>query len=241
MSTTRRSPTRATGSRLDLLFDLDGTLTDPGVGITRCLTHALERLGLAPPAERELRRFVGPPLWRTFRELLSTDDEPRVAEAVQLYRERFSTVGLFENVLYPDVPGGLATLRQQGHRLFLATSKPHVFARRVLEHFGLDALFAGVYGSELSGANSDKGDLIQALVAQEALEPDRACMIGDRALDVEGARRNGLRAVAVRWGYGSEEELMQARPDAMVASMAELCVYLDRAASLSPASGLPSA
>jgi phosphoglycolate phosphatase len=213
---------------LDLLFDLDGTLSDPGVGITRCLRHALETLGRQAPPAHELRRFVGPPLRDTFRELLRTDVDQQVEEAVRAYRERFAAVGLFENVVYPEVPPGLFALRRRGHRLFLATSKPLVFARRILEHFGLAPLFAGVYGSELTGELSEKADLIRALLAREGLERGAACMIGDRSFDVVGARRNGLRAVAVRWGYGSEIELAQARPDAIVGSMDELCALLER-------------
>jgi phosphoglycolate phosphatase len=217
---------------LDLLFDLDGTLSDPGVGIARCLRHALEHCGRRPPPDHELLRHVGPPLRGTLHELLGTADTAQVEEAVRVYRERFSTVGLFENVLYPDVPSGLAALRRGGHRLFVATSKPHVYARRILEHFGLAPLFSGVYGSELSGELSEKGELIGALIAREGLDAASACMIGDRVFDVDGARSHGLFAVAVRWGYGSEEELERARPDAIVGSMDELCACLDRRAAL---------
>lgn len=216
---------------MNVLFDLDGTLTDPGAGITRCLQHALAVLGRPVPAAESLRSFVGPPLARTMAELLGTRDEALLAEAVRLYRERFVETGLFENAVYYDVPDGLETLTRRGHRLWLATSKPHPYARRILDHFGLARWFSGVYGSELSGENAEKGDLIRHLLAAERLPAGEACMVGDREHDVRGGRANGLATVAVLWGYGTEEELAAARPDHTVRSMAELCACLGAAAT----------
>jgi len=208
---------------LDILFDLDGTLTDPVLGITRCIQHALVNLGRTAPDLNGLRRCVGPPLQESFAELLETEDEALLAEAIRLYRERFKPIGMFENSVYPDVPEGLETLRAQGHRLWVATSKPHVFAREIVQHFGLARFFEQVHGSELSGVNSDKGDLIRHVLAEEAIPPEQAWMVGDRMHDVLGARRNGVEAIGVLWGYGSEEELRAAGPRRIVASMAELC------------------
>jgi phosphoglycolate phosphatase len=208
---------------LDILFDLDGTLTDPVLGITRCIQHALAGLGRAAPDLDSLRRCVGPPLQDSFAELLESEDEILLGEAIRLYRERFKPVGMFENSVYPDVPEGLATLRAQGHRLWVATSKPHVFAREIVEHFGLAGFFERVHGSELSGVNVDKGDLIRHVLAEEAISPEQAWMVGDRMHDVIGARRNGVEAIGVLWGYGSEEELRAAAPRRIVATMAELC------------------
>jgi phosphoglycolate phosphatase len=210
----------------DVLFDLDGTLTDPGLGITRCLQHALGRLGHAVPPSDDLRRCVGPPLRDSLARLMGTADEAALAEAIRLYRERFLSEGMLENEVYADVPAGLTALRRAGHRLWVATSKPHVYARQILEHFQLAPCFAGVYGAELSGENSDKGALIRVLLARERLSPPSTCMVGDRAWDIRGARENGIRAVGVRWGYGTEEELRAAGPDRTVGSMAELCAYL---------------
>lgn len=215
---------------MNLFFDLDGTLTDPGIGITRCIEHALTCLGRPAPNVESLRRCVGPPLQRSFEELLGTRDEAAVAEAIRLYRERFVPVGMFENSVYPDVPPGLETLKRAGHRLWVVTSKPHVFARRIVEHFGLSGLFEKVYGSELSGENADKADLLREVLAREAIRPEDACMIGDRAVDVLGARAHGIPAIAVLWGYGSEEELAAAAPDRVVASMLELCEHIGRRA-----------
>lgn len=215
---------------MNVLFDLDGTLTDPGPGITRCIQHALVSLGRPAPATESLLRFVGPPLQQSFAEILETQDEAAVAEAVRLYRERFVASGMFENRVYPDVPLGLAALKRAGHRLWVVTSKPHVFARRIVEHFGLSGLFEEVYGSELSGENADKTDLLREVLAREAIRPEDACMIGDRALDVLAARAHGVEAVAVLWGYGSPEELAAAAPDRVVASMLELCEHIGQRA-----------
>lgn len=213
---------------MNIFFDLDGTLTDPGPGITRCVEHALASLGRPVPEAESLRRFVGPPLQQSFAEILETQEE--VAEAIRLYRERFVQVGMFENSVYPDVPPGLAALKRAGHRLWVVTSKPHVFARRIVEHFGLAGLFEEVYGSELSGENADKTDLLREVLAREAVRPEDACMIGDRALDVLAARAHGVEAIAVLWGYGSKEELVAAAPDRVVSSMLELCEHIGRRA-----------
>jgi len=214
----------------ELLFDLDGTLTDPATGITRSLQHAFTKLGRDVPPLGELKRFIGPPLREAFADLLSTDDEAVLDLAIQHYRDRYAEVGIYENELYPDVPDGLAALRRLGHRLWVATSKPQVYARRIIDHFGLSHWFEEVYGSELSGEGSDKSELISNILKRERLRPDDAWMIGDRSHDIVGAQRNGVRTIAVLWGYGSEEELRGARPDAMVGSMAHLCEYLAAAA-----------
>lgn len=211
---------------MDLFFDLDGTLTDPARGITLCLQHALHALGRqAPPPER-LRRYIGPPLRGTFAELLATDEGAAIDAAIAHYRERFSAVGMYENEVYPDVPTGLAALREAGHRLWVVTSKPGVYACRIVEHFELTSLFQGVHGSELSGKNADKVDLIAHVLDSERLDPARVRMIGDRAEDILGGRANGTGTIGVLWGYGSEEELTKAEPDGIVDSMGSLSAYV---------------
>jgi len=190
------------------LFDLDGTLTDPKAGITRSVQYALERLGRPVPEADALTWMIGPPLIAGFTELLGgPEDAP---EAVRLYRERFSDVGLFENEVYAGIPALLARLRDEGVRLFVATSKPHVYARRIVEHFGLAPFFREIYGSELDNRNTDKRDLIRHILAQEGFDPAGAVMIGDRKHDAVGARTNGLAAIGVTWGYGSRQELQEA-------------------------------
>lgn len=208
---------------MNLLFDLDGTLTDPFPGITRSLIYALTELGYAAPEADALRWCIGPPLRKTLARLLQTDDETRIHTAIAKYRERFTTVGLFENEVYPGIPEALATLGARGHRLFVATSKPQVYAQRIIEHFGLNAHFSHVYGSELDGTRGDKGELIAHIIRQENLKASEVLMIGDREHDVLGALCNGIQTVGVLWGYGTEEELRNAGAARVVSETVELC------------------
>jgi phosphoglycolate phosphatase len=211
---------------MDILFDLDGTLTDSAPGITRCLEHALVALGRRSPPLDDLRRHIGLPLWRVLADLLATDEHAVVEAAVAHYRERFSAVGLYENAPYADVADGLATLRRAGHRLWVVTSKPEVYARKIVEHFALASLFEDVYGSELSGDNTEKVTLVTHAITAAHLDPTKVWTVGDRAEDVRGGRANGTRTAGVLWGYGSEQELVQAAPDVVVGSMAELTAAL---------------
>ncbi|MBB3021175.1 phosphoglycolate phosphatase [Microvirga lupini] len=190
------------------LFDLDGTLTDPKTGITRSVQYALERMGRPVPEADELTWMIGPPLIAGFTKLLGMADE--APEAVRLYRERFSDVGLFENEVYAGIPAVLRILQDKGIRLYVATSKPHVFARRILDHFELSRFFVGIYGSELDNRNADKRDLIRHILEQERFDPAQAVMIGDREHDAIGAKANGIMSIGVTWGYGSREELLAA-------------------------------
>ena len=190
-----------------VFFDLDGTLTDPKPGITACIRHALTGLGRPAPPVDDLLWCIGPPLPKTFATLLATTDDTLVWRAMALYRERFGTVGLFENALYPGIPDAVAAVRAAGFSTYVMTSKPHVYATRIVEHFGLASLFDRVYGSELDGTRVDKGELIAYALAQEQLDPARVVMIGDREHDAIGARRCGVRAIGVTYGYGTENEL----------------------------------
>jgi phosphoglycolate phosphatase len=211
---------------MNILFDMDGTLTDSCEGITRCIEHALVRLGRTAPSLEGLRRFVGPPLHETFAELLDTPDPTRIDEAVTLYRERFVATGMFENSVYPGVPRTLEALKREGRRMWVVTSKPTVYAERIVRHFELDRWLERVYGSEMSGENGDKRRLIREVLSREGLAPGDSWMVGDRMHDIRGARDNGVRSVGVLWGYGSEDELRDARPDGLVASMPDLCAFL---------------
>ncbi|WP_230532540.1 HAD hydrolase-like protein [Microvirga roseola] len=190
------------------LFDLGGTLTDPKAGITRSIQYALERLGRSVPDADDLTWMIGPPLITGFTELLGHAEDAH--EALRLYRERFSDVGLFENEIYPGIPALLQSLQEKGVRLFVATSKPHVYARRIVEHFELSRFFLEIYGSELDNRNADKRDLIRHIVHREKCEPAGTLMIGDREHDVIGAKANGMQAIGVTWGYGSRQELLSA-------------------------------
>jgi len=194
---------------MDAIFlDLDGTLTDPRIGITRSIQHALSALDQPVPSEQDLLWCIGPPLIHSFRTMLG--DEPRAERAVTLYRERFSEVGLYENTLYDGIHELLGALRAAGPRLFVATSKPGVFARRIIEHFGLAGYFEHVYGAELDGTRGEKTALLEYALARRDIAGSRAVMVGDRSFDMIGARHNAMTPVGVLYGYGSEPELRDA-------------------------------
>lgn len=203
-----------------LLFDLDGTLTDNYPGITRSIAYALERLDAPVPDAVALRRCVGPPLRESFAWLLGTDDPVAIEGAIALYRERYGDVGWRENIVYDGIDDVLASLAQAPVRLFLCTSKPEVFARRIVTLFGLLPHFRGVYGADLAGSLDDKVKLLRHLADTERVDTARAVMIGDRAHDIRAARMNGARVVGVAWGYGTREELAAA--DAIAATPADL-------------------
>ncbi len=222
-----------------VLFDLDGTLTDPKEGITRSVQYALKALGRPVPPMEELLWTIGPPLRWNFVKLLGSED--LADEGVRLYRERFAEIGLFENDVIEGVPALLDRLLAEGRRLYVATSKPHVFARRIITHFGLADRFAEVYGSELDGTNADKRDLFRTILAKERFDPERAVMVGDREHDVIGALSSGIPTIGVRWGYGSDEELLAAGAAALVDSPAEIAALLDAAGPFSPAIPVPDA
>jgi phosphoglycolate phosphatase len=205
-----------------LLLDLDGTLTDSREGITRCYMHALHAMGRVPPSASELERFIGPPTRVVLRELLGTDDDAEIERGVRIYRERFSSVGLFENALYPGILEALTELRSRGYTLFVCTSKPQVYAVRILEHFRADHYFQHIYGSELDGTRSEKAEVIAYALERENIAPEAAVMIGDRRHDVHGAHANRVRAIGVLYGFGTAEELRQAGADALCASVAQL-------------------
>jgi phosphoglycolate phosphatase len=198
-------------SRLNVLLDLDGTLTDSRPGIVACIRHALERLGETGPSDAGMQHFIGPPLRDTFALLLRCELEAQsVTDAIAAYRERFTASGMFENSVYEHIPEALDRLSTQGARLFLATSKPRVFAERILEHFELASRFDAIYGSELDGSLCEKDELIAHVVAHSNLNPRDSVMIGDRRHDILGALRNEVFPAGVLWGYGSRDELVAA-------------------------------
>jgi phosphoglycolate phosphatase len=208
-----------------VFFDLDGTLTDPKEGITRSIQYALERLSALVPEMDDLLWCIGPPLRASLAQLLNGDDDA-AGEALALYRERFAETGLYENAVYAGIPDVLKVLKSQGKRLFVATSKPHVYAERIVEHFGLGDYFEIVFGSELDGTRVEKTDLLQYVIAQTETDPSEAVMIGDREHDMLGARNNGLSRIGVLYGYGSEAELRAAGAEQLVSSPAELLQML---------------
>ena len=188
-----------------ILLDLDGTLTDPGVGIERCLRHALSALGREPP-HIDLARAVGPPLREVLGPWLAGAPEETLDEAIRLYRQRYATCGWFENTVYPGVLDLLEGIRARGWRATVVTSKLEPIAVRVVEHFALAPYLTGVYGSR-PGELGAKPDLIARVLECEAIDPAEAVVVGDRLHDVRGARACGVDAIGVTYGYGSREEL----------------------------------
>jgi phosphoglycolate phosphatase len=192
-----------------IYFDLDGTLTDPKPGITRSIQYALQRLDHPTmPTEDELTWCIGPPLRASFVRLLGAETSADLA--VSYYRERFSDIGLYENGVYDGIGDVLTSLCASGHRLFVATSKPHVFAERIIDHFGLRDHFERVFGSELDGTRVDKSHLLEYALKQASVDPSKTLMIGDRSHDMVGAVNNGMKGIGVLYGYGSQDELLAA-------------------------------
>lgn len=211
----------------NILFDLDGTLTDPKLGITKSVQYALSKFDIY---EHDLDRFVpfiGPPLVQSFIEHYSFS-ESDAWRAVEYYREYFREKGIFENVLYSGVEQLLQKLQTQERMIILATSKPTVFAEQILAHFQIRSYFNYVHGSELDGTRSDKTDLIEYIVTNHQLELAPTVMIGDRKHDIIGANNNRIHAIGVSYGYGSEEELKSAGPDIIVKTVQNLSGFLLR-------------
>jgi phosphoglycolate phosphatase len=207
------------------LFDLDGTLTDPKVGITASVRYALDMLGIKKIDIESLVKFIGPPLKESFFKYYSFTDE-KVEEAIRYYREYFSVKGIFENSLYPGIDSLLRRLSEKGVRTFVATSKPTLYARRICEHFDIMKYFEAIEGSEMDGRNSTKSDLIGELLAKYGIDDDKALMIGDREHDVLGAKSNGIKSIGVGYGYGSREELHRAGADFYVSTVHDLSELL---------------
>jgi phosphoglycolate phosphatase len=193
---------------MDVLLDLDGTLIDPKPGLIGSIQYALSELGQPVPPADQLLWMIGPPFRVSFPKLLGSNDHTE--QAIALYRRNYVGGAMYEAIVYHGITDALARLQAQGCRLFVATSKPHRFARPILEHFGLAPHFAAIHGPELDGSNDHKRDLIAHMVDMHAISAASAVMVGDRALDITAGAHNGLRTVGVTWGYGSLEELTAA-------------------------------
>lgn len=211
----------------NILIDLDGTLTDPKVGITTSARYGLNKVGYSLPAETNIDWIIGPPLKASLAKILNVAvDDDRAEQALLGYRERFAVTGLFENTVFPDVQTTLAVLQHQGFQLFLATAKPIIYARQIMQHFELDQFFTELYGSELNGDRTNKGDLIAYILEQQQLKSTECLMVGDREHDILGARRHGIETIAVEYGYGSPEELDEAQPKARIQQFSQLLEHV---------------
>lgn len=209
-----------------LLFDLDGTLTNPQEGITKCVQHALRAFGIEEPDLEKLIPFIGPPLIQSFMEFYNMSEED-ARKAVAVYRERFSTVGLFENFPYPGIADMLAELKAQGKILAVASSKPTIYVRRILEKFELAPYFDVVEGSNLDGTRVDKKEVIAEVLSQlDNPSADDLLMIGDRKFDVIGARETGFGCVGVRFGFAAPDELEQSGAVYIADTVQDLHRYL---------------
>lgn len=203
-----------------ILFDLDGTLTDPMMGITKSVRYALNYYGIEVNDLNDLLPFIGPPLRDSFKEFYGFDDA-KANEAVIKYREYFSTEGIFDNKVYEGIPECLQALKDAGKVLLVATSKPEKFAKQIIEHFNLDKYFDFVGGSEFNGREK-KGDVIKYVLKENQINASDAIMIGDRKHDIIGAHENNLPCVGVLYGYGSLEELNDNKADYIVETVALL-------------------
>lgn len=211
-----------------ILFDLDGTLTDPAEGIVNSILYALEKMGIEETDREKLLPFIGPPLAESFRVYygFSQDEATR---AVTYYREYYADKGIFENRLYPGIPEFLAALNQAGATVALATSKPEVYAEQILQHFGIASQFDFIGGSLLNGQRVQKGEVIAyVLSALPARSENSVLMVGDRKHDVIGARENGLPCAGVLFGYGGREELTEAGAVYLADSVHALWNWMDK-------------
>lgn len=206
-----------------VLFDLDGTLTDSGEGIINCAILALQHFGLPIPSREEMRVFVGPPLQESFiRHGVPAD---RAEEAVRIYRSRYIPIGKFENTPYPGIREMLEALKADGHKLYVATSKPEGMSIEILEHFDLARYFDQICGATMDFSRSSKEAVIAYLLEQNG-KPDNMVMVGDTKFDVLGAAAHGIPAIGVSWGYGEIADMEAAGASAIAHSPEELLQLL---------------
>jgi phosphoglycolate phosphatase len=214
-----------------VLFDLDGTLTDSRPGIVNSIRYAIRRFNettgakLATPDPQSLNLMIGPPLRESFAGLAGEADADRL---LAIYRERYEPQGIFENSVYPGIPAALDALAMLDCRLYVATSKPEVYARRIIDHFELARYFVAVHGAEPDGTRSDKSELIVHILGRHLIDPRFAAMIGDRRHDAIGARAAGVWAIGALWGYGSRGELSEAGADPLLGAPTEIPGAVER-------------
>lgn len=210
-----------------IFFDLDGTLTDSSEGILNSFCYAIDRMGLKKVERSELKKFIGPPLSYTFGTLLGLGEEGG-AKAVAFYRQYFAEKGIFENAVYGGICDMLEELMRDGRKLVVATSKPEVYAKRIIAHFDLDRYFPLVCGATLDDSRSQKSDVIAYALGMAGVSPERAVMVGDRAHDIIGAKANGMKCVGVLYGFGDRHELEQAGADEIAEKPSDIALALGR-------------
>ena len=205
-----------------ILFDLDGTLSDPKIGITKSVQYALQKMNISAPDINKLEGFIGPPLQTSFAEFYTFDEE-NTQKAIDLYRERFKEKGMYENNLYTAIPHLLESLKKQQYTLVIATSKPTVFAEQIVKFFNIDHYFDQIIGSNLDGTRTSKTEIIQYILdLYKEYKQDDFIMIGDRKHDIIGAQNLGVDSIGVTYGYGSVEELAEADPTYLINRVNEI-------------------
>lgn len=216
-----------------ILFDLDGTLTDPKLGITSSVQYALRAVGIEEPSLDKLEPFIGPPLADSFREFYGLDEE-QIQTAIARYRERFANQGIYENEIYPGIAAMLAKLKADGKKLSIASSKPTEFVERILDYFEIRTYFDIVIGSNMDGTRSKKEEVVEEALRQmlpSGMTSDekkaKVAMVGDRRFDIEGAKEHGITAVGVSFGYAPEGELERAGADFIVDTVSALLEVLN--------------
>ena len=210
-----------------VLFDLDGTLTDSGEGIINCAIFAMEKLGVPVPPREKMGVFVGPPLWDTFRDFGVPSN--RLDEAVDIFRSRYVPIGKFENIPYPGIREVLEALRNQGRKLYVATSKPEVTAREILDHFDLSKYFTEICGATIDKSRSAKEEVIAYLLSLDGCQ-ENSVMVGDTAFDVIGAAAHGIPTIGAAWGYGKTEDMVSAGAAAIAQSPEDLLRIIEEEA-----------
>lgn len=213
------------GNYDSIIFDLDGTLSDPREGIFKGLRHALSRMGVAVTEDHDFSYVIGPPLHDAFY-LHHFKERDKVMTAVKLFREYYSEKGLFENMMFDGIEELLKELRRKGKKLFVATNKPQPFADRILKHFGIHDLFTGVYGVDISKEHVSKEELVERLMNDHQVTSGDSVLIGDTKYDILAAHAYGLDAVAVGYGFGKREELEELRPVTFIETVEELTMFL---------------
>lgn len=213
-----------------VLFDLDGTLTDPFEGISNSIIYALKKFGIAAPDKPLLKKFIGPPLTESFSEYCGLNHSDAL-RAVDYYREYFSVAGIFENKPYEGVCELLSGLKERGYTAIVATSKPEQFAKAIVQHFGLEQYFKEVCGATMDQRRTQKADVIayalkKCEIKDEIKDKKRAVMVGDREHDIIGAKINGLSSIGVLYGYGSKEELLEAGANYIANSPVDILHYI---------------
>lgn len=207
------------------LFDLDGTLADPYEGIANCMIHTLEHFGIAAPSPATLQGYIGPPIFDNF--IHAGIAPERCMEALEIFDSRFLPLGMFENTIYEGIAQMLGKLKRKNHILAIASSKAQEFVAKIAGHFGIDIYFDYIGGSNLDGTRSDKAEVIEQVLQKLGVgHRQDVYLIGDRYFDIAGAKKTGIKSIAVLYGYGSREELESGVPDYMVETVGDLSQLL---------------